>query len=83
MQGYTFFLIFDQKRRFWILVRTRGGSNVYPQSMFLAKIRKIKNKQNYHENFQFLLVKKSLYIAWACFRNVEKKQGPAHSVTKK
>ena len=45
----------------------RGGSNVYPQSMFLAKLRKISNFSA--ENFQFLKLKKSLYIAWASFRN--------------
>ena len=38
----------------------RGGSNVYPKSMFLAKIRKIKKKSN--ENFHFLqLTKISVY----------------------
>ena len=42
----------------------RGGSNVYPQSMFGTKIRKISP-----ENFQILKLKKSLYIAWASFRN--------------
>ena len=45
----------------------RGGSNVYPQFMFGAKIRKISNF--FSRNFQFLQVKKSLYIAWASFRN--------------
>ena len=46
----------------------RGGSNVYPQSMFGAKI---KNKyQTFSaENFQFLKLKKSLFIAWASFHN--------------
>ena len=34
----------------------RGGSNVYPQTMFWAKIRK--NLNFFHRNFQFLLVKK-------------------------
>ena len=47
----------------------RGGSNVYPQSMFSAKIRKISA-----ENFQFLKLKKSPFIAWASFRNVYIKQ---------
>ena len=45
----------------------RGGSNVYPQSMFGAKIRKI--SFFFSRNFQFLHLKKSLYIAWASFRN--------------
>ena len=45
----------------------RGGSNVYPQSMFGAKIRKI--SKIYQQNFQFLNLKTSLLIAWACFRN--------------
>ena len=45
----------------------RGGSNEYPQSKFWSK-----KKEKYHnfsaKNFQFLKLKKSLYIAWACFR---------------
>ena len=45
----------------------RGGSNVYPQSMFWAKIRKISTF--YGEIFNFWYWKKSLYIAWASFRN--------------
>ena len=48
----------------------RGGSNVYPQSMFWTKIRKIIIKKNSAENFQFLKLKKSLFIAWESFRNV-------------
>ena len=48
----------------------RGGSNEYPQSMFLSK--DIENiKKNSDENFQFLtLKKKSLYIEWASFHNI-------------
>ena len=48
----------------------RGGSNVYPQSMFGAKIRKISNFFYWKFPF-FLQLKKSLYmyIAWASFRN--------------
>ena len=38
----------------------RGGSNVYPQSMFRAKIRKI-----------LKIFFTSLHIAWASFRNAE------------
>ena len=37
-RGIPIFLNFDPKHRLWVLVRTtsprRGGSNVYPQSMF-------------------------------------------------
>ena len=41
-RGIPIFLIFAPKHRLWVLVRTRrGGSNVYLQSMFCAKIRKI------------------------------------------
>ena len=47
----------------------RGGYNVYPQSMFGAKIRKISFFFS-TENFHFLRLKKSLYIALASFRNV-------------
>ena len=46
----------------------RGGSNVYPQKYVLSK-----NKKKYQkfptEIFQFLQLKKSLYITWVCFRN--------------
>ena len=45
----------------------RGGCSVYPQSMFWAKLLKISNILRW--NFQFLLWKNSLYIAWASFRN--------------
>ena len=46
----------------------RGGSNVHPQSMFRAKIKK--NRKFSTEIFHFLQLQKSLYIAWASFRNV-------------
>ena len=39
------FLISAQKHRVWVLVRTasarRGGSNEYPQSMFLSRNKKV------------------------------------------
>ena len=38
----------------------RGGSNVYPQSMLLAKIRK-KNQKVSGENFHFYIQKISVY----------------------
>ena len=46
--------IFATKHRLWVLVEPprRGGSNVYPQSMFRAKIRKISNFSS--ENNRFL-----------------------------
>ena len=47
----------------------RGGSNVYSQSMFFY--RKYEKYQKISaENFQFLKFKKSMFIAWASFRNV-------------
>ena len=46
----------------------QGGSNVRPQTMFWAKIRKI--SFFFLMKFSFFLLKKSLYIAWASFRNV-------------
>ena len=53
----------------------RGGSNLYPQSMFWAKIKK-KYQTFSAKKFQFLKLKNSLYIAWACFRNgVEESEG--------
>ena len=62
--GIHFFLIFALKHRLWVLVRTRVPT-VYVWS---------KNKKNitiFHlKFFIFLAVKKSLYIAWVCFRNV-------------
>ena len=41
---------------------------MYPQSMFKAKIIKDIRK-NSTKNCPFLQLKKSLYIAWASFRN--------------
>ena len=40
--GIHYFLIFVLKHRLWVLVRTASlrRSNVYPQSMYLAKVRK-------------------------------------------
>ena len=46
----------------------RGGSNVYPQSMFTAKIRKILKKKS-SENEHFYSCEILLFIAWACLRN--------------
>ena len=44
-QGISIFLILDSKHRLWVLIRTesarQGGSNVYHQSCFEQKIRKI------------------------------------------
>ena len=34
-----------------------------------------KYKKKYTNFFQFLQLKKNLYITWACFRNVLKSQG--------
>ena len=72
---YLCFLIFAPKHRLWVLVRTasvrrfrRGGSNVYPQSMFWSQ-----NKKNILtfllKIFNYFNLRNSLYIAWACFRN--------------
>ena len=55
----------------------RDGFNVYPQSIFLAKIKKKKKKKKkkkYQHFFQlkifnFSKLKTSLFIAWASFRN--------------
>ena len=43
----------------------QGGSNAYPQCFE----KNIKNINFCKRNFQFLLLKKNLYIAWASFRN--------------
>ena len=45
----------------------RGGSTVYPQSMFWSKNKK--NIKIFLMKFSFFKRKKSLYIAWASFRN--------------
>ena len=60
---YIIFLIFAQKHRLWVLVRTasRGGSNEHPQSIFWAEIWK-KYQIFLPENFPFLVVKFSIYL---------------------
>ena len=55
----------------------RGGSNVYPQSMFRANIRK--KLQIFNRKFSFLQPKTFIYIAWTCFRNVTVKTGQCWS----
>ena len=67
-RGIPIFLIFAQNTdcvtgNFHFL----GSSYMYPQSMFCAKISKYQNFSA--ENFQFLKLKKSLFIARACFCN--------------
>ena len=59
---YNIFLISAQKHRLWVLVGTRrGGSNEYPQSMFLS--RNMKNVRIFYlEIFRFLVVKFSIYL---------------------
>ena len=63
---YIIFLISAQKHGLWVLIRNQGSSNKYPQSMFWAKIWKI--SEFLSENFQFLVVKFSIYLT--CFCNV-------------
>ena len=46
----------------------QGGSNVYPQSMFRAKIRKLSNKILTKFSI-FDTEKNSVYLAWASFHN--------------
>ena len=73
--GIPGFLIFGPKHRLWVLIRTRqGGSNAYPQSMFIAKALKVHIKFFWWK-FQFLQLKKSLHIAWASFPNVKRHLG--------
>ena len=47
----------------------RGGSNVYPQSMFGAKKKEKYFKKNLLNFFQFLQLKKNMYLKWACYIN--------------
>ena len=65
-RGKHYFLSFALKHRLWVLVRT-------------ASVRRTHNlcfEQKYEtsekistENFPFYCHEKSLYVAWACFRN--------------
>ena len=68
-RGIPICLNFAPKHRLWVLVITVTARR--PQSMFAAKIRKISKIEFSAENFQILKLKKSLYIAWASFRNDE------------
>ena len=75
MKNYDIFLFFS-KHRFWVHVRTAssGGSNVYPQSIFMAKIR----KHVYLCTSQFYYIKvgcKGVYITRTCYND-----GVAHWV---
>ena len=54
---YIIFLISSQKHRLWVLIRT-----AYPQSMFWAEILLI--SEFLSENFQFLVVKFSIYLRY-------------------
>ena len=69
-QGYAgvclFFLFLFQNIYFGYSLE-RGGSNVYPQCMFGVTILKI--SKCFNEIFKCLLLTKSLYTSWACFRN--------------
>ena len=57
----TALIIFAPKHRLWVLVRT--ASNL----CFEQKQQKYQNFSA--ENVKFLKLKKSLYMAWASFRN--------------
>ena len=59
---YIIFLFSAKKHRLWVLIRTpqQGGFNKYPQSMFWAEIWKI--PEFLSGNFQFLVVKFSIYL---------------------
>ena len=56
-----------------VYIRKTCPCNVYPLEphFYIAKLRFAgeKNQRFSTEIFQFLKLKKSLYIAWACFRN--------------
>ena len=63
LQGYTLFFLFLLKNidcGYSLEPPRRGGSNEYPQSMYCAEIRKI--SEFLSENFQFLVVKFSVYL---------------------
>ena len=60
---YIIFLISAQNHRLWYSLEPprRGGSNEYPQSMFLSRNKK-KYQSFLSEKFQFLEVKFSMYL---------------------
>ena len=63
LQGYTLFFLFLLKKidcGYSLEPPQRGGSNEYPQFMLLAEIRKI--SEFLSENFQFFMVKFSVYL---------------------
>ena len=61
-RGKHYFLIFALKHILWVLVRTA--------SIFEQKYENSQN--NLTESCHFFSREKSLYIAWACFRNEDK-----------
>ena len=64
LQGYTLFFLFLLENidcGYSLEPPRRGGSNEYPQSIFEQKY--IKKYQSFlSENFQFLVVKVSIYL---------------------
>ena len=58
-RGITIFLIFAPKHRLWVLVITCTHNLCFEQ-----KYQKFST-----ENFHYIKLLKSLYIAWACLRN--------------
>ena len=60
---YIIFLNFARKHRLWYSLEPphRGGSNEYPQSMFLSILRKL-SEFFYLKKFQFLDVNFSIYL---------------------
>ena len=56
---YSILPLSAQKHRFWVPT-LRGGSNEYPKCMFWAEIWKI--SEFLSENFQFLVMKFSIYL---------------------
>ena len=73
-RGLHYFLIFALKHILWVLVRTasmrrRTASILTCTTIYvLSKNMKIVKKKS-TENCNFYSREKSLYIAWACFRN--------------
>ena len=64
-RGICYFLIFALKHRLWVLVLTCTHN--------LCFVQKYENSQDIStENCHFYSCEKSLYVAWACFRNVLK-----------
>ena len=67
---YLIFLIFAPKHRLWVLVRTASAWRFQRVPTIYVLSKDKKTIKTFLLNFFMLLqLKKSMYIAWTCFRN--------------